>query len=138
MNDSNSQMPFGDALVTAIRGLKGQPPLLVVVAMAVILATVAIASTDAARTIALPLLALVGAGLVAWVYTDARRVQHDKPGVFQNTHLGRWSRQEDLTIKTGPVEAGRGGRVEQNFEAGAGSKQKNVKIEHGEVRSKRR
>src|SRR5688500_16373893 len=105
MSDSNPQRPFGNALVTAVRELRGQPPLLVTVAIAIILAMVAVAAEDAARTIAIPLLAFLGAGLVAWVYTDARRAQHGKPGVFQSTRFGRWSRQEDLTIKTGSVDA---------------------------------
>jgi hypothetical protein len=135
MNDSRPQPRFGEALVTAVRELRGQPPLLVTVAIAIVLGTVAVATEDAARTIAIPLLALVVVGLVAWVYTEARRAQHSKPGVFRNTRLGRRSRQKDLTIKTGEVDAGSDSRIEQEFEAGAGSTQEGVTIEHGGVRS---
>jgi hypothetical protein len=138
VSDSNLQVSFGNALATAVRGLWNQPPLLAAVAMAIVLAGVAVAAEDAARTIAVPLLALLVAGLVAWLYTDARRVQHSKPGVFQNTRFGRWSRQENVSIKSGEVDPGKAGRIEQNVEAGAGSTQKDVRIEHGAVRSRRR
>jgi hypothetical protein len=133
MSDSNPQAPFGNALLTTIRELRGQPPLLVTVAMGIVLASVAVTAGDAARTIAIPLLAFLGAGLVAWVYTDARRAQHGKDGVFRNTRFGGWSHQEDVKIKTGDVHAPPGGRIEENFVAGVGSRQKHVKIEHGDI-----
>ena len=81
----------------------------------------------------MPLLAFLGAGLLPWVYTDTRRARHGKPGVFRNTRFSRWSRQDDLEIKTGDVHAPPGSRIEENVVVGAGSRQTRVKIEHGDI-----
>ena len=133
MSDSASQVPFGDALTEAVRGLRGQPPLLAAVAIAIVLAAVAVAAGDVVRAITIPLLALLGAGLLAWVYTDTRRVQKKRPGVFKNTRFGAWSRQDDLTIRHGDVAVQGGTRVEENLRTGIGSHQEGVTIEHGSV-----
>jgi hypothetical protein len=138
MGDLTPQMPFGDALVTAVRGLWRQPPLLAAVTMGIILAAVAVTAGDAAQTISIPLLALLGVGLIAWVYGDTRRVQQKRPGVFQNTRFGAWSKQERMRIKTGSVDAGPGARVEQNVGTGMGSRQTGVQIEHDDVTSRKR
>jgi hypothetical protein len=138
MSGSSPQDPFGEALVTAVRGLWRQPPLLAAVAMAIILAAVAVAAGDAARMIAIPLLLLLVAGLIAWVYSDARRAQQRKPGVFQAWKPGAWSKQDDVEIEEGDIDVGPGARVEQNFEPGAGSQQSGVRIKRGKVRIRKR
>src|ERR1043166_9733125 len=101
MGDSTPHVPFGDALVQAVKELRGEPPLLGAVAIAIVLAGVAIAAGDVARAISLPLLGLLALGLLAWVYTDTRRAQRNQPGVFQSTVFGAWSKQKRMTVKHG-------------------------------------
>jgi hypothetical protein len=130
---SSPQVPFGDALLEAVKGLRGAPALLGAVAIAIILGAVAIVAGDTARTIALPLLGLLALALLAWVYTDTQRARRKEAGVLQGTAFGTWSKQARLEIKRGPVDARAGTRVEQNVKAGIGSKQEDVTIESGKV-----
>lgn len=133
MSDSTPHVPFGDALVEAVKGLRGQPALLGAVAIAIILGAVAIVAGDVARAISLPLLGLLALGLLAWVYTDTRRAQRNQPGVFQGTVFGAWSKQKRLKIKYGEVDAGADARINQDLKTGIGSQQEGVTIEHGDV-----
>ena len=135
MGDSTPHVPFGDALVEAVKGLRGQPPLLGAVAIAIVLAAVAIAAGDVARAISLPLLGLLALGLLAWVYADTRRLQRNQSGVLRNTHFGAWSKQKQMRVKHGNVAegAGAGARISEEVKTGIGSSQEGVTIEYGDV-----
>ena len=133
MGDSTPRVPFGDALLEAVKGLRGQPPLLGAVAIAIVLAAVAIAAGDVARAVSLPLLGLLALGLLAWVYTDTRRAQRNQPGVLQSTAFGAWSKQKRMNVKHGNVDARGAARISQEVKTGTGSAQEGVTIEYGDV-----
>ncbi len=96
--DSSSKVPFGEALAIAVRGLRGQPPLLLAVAVAIVLAAVAVVAGETERLLALALVALVALGLVAWLIADARRVRKSAGGVSQRVSAGFGARQKNITL----------------------------------------
>jgi hypothetical protein len=131
-DDPAPLLPFGSALLEAIKRISDQL-LLYVLAGAIIVA----ASAAWGPQLVVPLVALLLAGLVAWTVLQAARVRAGKPTILQNVRLGPFTKVTG-GIKRGDVRTGAGGdRIEQNTTLGPGSKVEDG-ITYGDIDTRER
>ena len=89
-------LPFGEALKEAAAGLRAHPPLLFGLAIAMVLATLAIAGPADLRLLTGALLLVLVLALAAWILVAARRRQRDGHDVSLRT--SPWSKVEGNAI----------------------------------------
>jgi hypothetical protein len=132
MTDENvPPPPFSNALLEAIKRISDQL-LLYVLAGAIIVVGAGVWGPESLSTLVVPLVVLLLVGLVVWTLLQAFRIRAGKPAVFQNVRFGPFTRMVG-DVKWGNTRAGReGGKIEQNFELGAGGRQKGD-VTHGDV-----
>lgn len=76
--DENKSVPYGEALLQAVKELKDHPPLLVVVALGILLVAVAALGPANARDIVLALVAIDALGVAAWLAVEAGRIRRSR------------------------------------------------------------
>jgi hypothetical protein len=81
----SGELPFGEALKEAVVGLRAHPPLLFGLAIAMVLATLAIAGPADLRLLTGALLLVLVLALGAWILVAARRRQRDSLDVSLHT-----------------------------------------------------
>lgn len=131
-DETTPLLPFGSALLEAIKRISDQL-LLYVLAGAIIVAATAAWGPQ----LVVPLVALLLAGLVAWTVLQAARIRAGKPAVLQNVRLGPFTKVTG-GIKRGDVRTGAGeGRIEQNTTLRTGGKVEGG-ITYGDVDTRER
>jgi hypothetical protein len=130
-------LPFTSALLEAIKRISDQL-LLYVLAGAIIVVGAGVWGPESLRTLVVPLVVLLLAGLVVWTVLQAFRVRAGKAVVLQNVRLGPFTRVVG-GVKWGNVRAGsgRGEKVEQNVKLGAGGRVEGG-ITHGDIDTRER
>jgi hypothetical protein len=122
---------FSTALVETIKRISDQL-LLYVLAGAMIVAGAAVWGPESLRTLVVPLLVLLLAGLVGWILYQAFRIRSGKSAILQNVKLGPFTKVVG-GIKHGTVRGGgRGGTIEQNVDVGPGGRVEGG-ITHGDI-----
>jgi hypothetical protein len=124
--------PFAGALLTAIKRISDQL-LLYVLAGAIIVVGAAVWGPESLKTLVVPLVVLLLAGLIVWTLLQAFRVHAGKSVVLQNVRLGPFTRVVG-GVKWGKVRSGsgRGEKIEQNLNVGPGGRVEGG-IEHDDI-----
>src|SRR5437879_2571948 len=94
-------VPFSDALVEVVKGLKDKPVPLFTLGAAIILLGAGVWGPDSLRALIVPLLVVVLAGLIAWVFLETRNVQKGPATGSGKISEGFLTRVSNTTASTG-------------------------------------